>query len=662
MKLLNNLSCKLNFLVGLAGLFLSSTVFSNNVAKDDLEYLHFGTKRFNFIFPKEYQEFSNKIISTTDQLANYYEKIYDHKLDEKTEFMLASEFNQIGNGYATMLPYSSTMLYPGGIFLFDDFASTNWIATLVYHEMSHLYQLNVKTGSLNRFSKFLFGNNWVSFFPIPIAKFPFLTFPFPVTTHPNVLTPDFLLEGNAVFNESRFGYGGRLYSGHFRAIFYLLLKEGKIEIDRIINNTFDFPYLREKYIVGAYFYNYLAYTYGIEKSSAYFKAQSKHYINPLLFSSTFEEHFGDDFEEVLHQAFIKHSLNSVILKNERDSKLIATSSTYNPLNRNKNGAYFLSSQDGVAEPMVYVVPVDGNVSNKKTNLKNGKLFYIDGAIHSAAIGLVDKHKKLPSLWGENRKLNKKFVNKYIFDEKNGKFIYADGKRSLERPFLMIDDKDVGESYSSALISPDGKPVYFTQKGKVRTLMRGNEALYSYKGYYGKPVDILPTGAIVFVGPTSVGSGLFMHSYGEVVRIGSSDLVVDARWLRDTEFLIVEVGIEGYEYRRADLSYSRYQEPHEYAYFFEKDFHKEDIPLKEGKGVEYKSKSYNELRNLRFSSFNLYYNSVLHNRTKFYSNGIFVDPLNYNELNLTVTFLRDFRDKYFKGLYLNKKNLLNWGFY
>ena len=41
-------------------------------------------------------------------------------------------------------------------------------------------------------------------------------------------------------------------------------------------------------------------------------------------------------------------------------------------------------------------------------------------------------------------------------------------------------------------------------------MLGNKELY-HIGYYGKPVDVLPTGAILFGTPTARGSGLFIYN-------------------------------------------------------------------------------------------------------------------------------------------------------
>ena len=116
-------------------ILFSKSVSANNVAPDDQPYFSFKTGNYNFIFPKEYRAYADKVIQTVIQLTEHYEKIYDFSVDEPTDVMIASHFSQLGNGYATMSPNSQTVMYPGGIFLFDEFATTNWLATLVYEKL-----------------------------------------------------------------------------------------------------------------------------------------------------------------------------------------------------------------------------------------------------------------------------------------------------------------------------------------------------------------------------------------------------------------------------------------------------------------------------------------------------------------------------------------------
>ena len=146
------------------------------------------------------------------------------------------------------------------------------------HESSHLYQLNAKR-DLSRIGHAIFGNNEPGNIPVPIDTNPLTFFPVPFLTHPNVLLPTWLLEGNGVFNESRFGNGGRLFSGASRALFYSLLKANLLDETRLTNNGLYFPFGTEKYIVGGYFSLYLAERFGTLAVNRFFWAHAIHYFN-----------------------------------------------------------------------------------------------------------------------------------------------------------------------------------------------------------------------------------------------------------------------------------------------------------------------------------------------------------------------------------------------
>ena len=632
---------------------------ANNVAYDDLPYVRLKKEDMYYILPNAYKYFAEKIINTNSILMELYDTEYGFRLDGETEYIFASHLSQIGNGYVSMLPFSTAVLYPGGVFKFDDFATTNWLATLVYHETTHLYQLSTNNSGPGKFSQLFLGNNWVNFLPLPIKIFPLVTIPLPILTYPNVFMPDFLLEGNATFNESRFGYGGRLYSGHYRAMFYMMLNKNLLRPDRVLMNHVDFPFQREKYIGGAYFWAHLAYEYGFERAAQFFKYFSTKYLNPSRFYNAFEEYFARSFDDYLMTAFADYRVQANAQLRFSKSELISTSAVYNPLNKNEKGIFYLNSDTGKSDRELIVVKNRDEVFRTKTNLLPGKIFEINEYFYSAAVSLVDRKKQLPSLWGVDMKPFKAFNDKYVMDIRGELFVYADGKRSIERPYIIYKGRDFGEVFSSVLIHPQQELVYFKQEGKKRTLMLGNKELYSYKGYYGKPVDVMPTGGILFIAPTARGSGLYMHSMGETVRVGRSDLVVDARWIESKYFLVVELSKNGYEYRVAHIEDAKFDPVFEYAFYFEKDGWNEKVPF-ESKKIETSPVEYNEFKTLKYSRSNLFFNSITHGDTSVIGNATLVDPLNYNTIYLGFDIDSESREKYYNFSYVNQKRLLNWG--
>ncbi len=88
----------------------------------------------------------------------------------------------------------------------------------------------------------------------------------------------FLLEGNAVLNESRFGNGGRLYSGYALAELIEMANGGLITPELTYNSTLEFPYGEKSYLIGGFFQKFLADRYGIDRVNSYFKSYSKQTI------------------------------------------------------------------------------------------------------------------------------------------------------------------------------------------------------------------------------------------------------------------------------------------------------------------------------------------------------------------------------------------------
>ena len=136
---------------------------------------------------------------------------------------LISDYNQIANGFSTQWPNNRQINYVGGTQLVDYFTTTSWLDTLLYHETAHNYQVNVKGSVVSRSLHSVFGNG-TFIVPIPLAV-------------PNAMENSFMLEGNAVLNESWHGNGGRLYSGRLKAQTLLQAKAGNIVASDVYNRS-----------------------------------------------------------------------------------------------------------------------------------------------------------------------------------------------------------------------------------------------------------------------------------------------------------------------------------------------------------------------------------------------------------------------------------------
>ena len=298
--------------------------FSSFSPNDD--YLVYENNRFQLIYTKNNQPEATYIAKKLPILLDYYAKIYGFELDEKIKIALVSNKIQLANAFSTQIPFNQDIYYNNGSLYINYFSSSSWLDTLLFHELSHNYQLNAKQ-SISKHLKKVLGNNFMPIFVGPI----------PVFTMPNILLPNFLLEGNALYNESVFNNGGRMYNGEIKALVNDMINS--ITLNQIINNTDTFPYGQTAYIIGGYFWQYLVNKYGFKKVNIFFINHSIHYINPLFYNQTFLQMFGNSLYQEINNFLKLHKIKNQFFK-KLDFNVIATSKQKIYLSKIDNKIYF----------------------------------------------------------------------------------------------------------------------------------------------------------------------------------------------------------------------------------------------------------------------------------------------------------------------------------
>lgn len=156
-----------------------------------------------------------------------------------------------------------------GIFAYpphDGFPSLveNWYRMIIVHEYTHRMHIT-NTRGLPRLATILFGTLF----------------------HPNLLTPAWLIEGIAVYSESKSSpYEGRLNSPYFPSYLMVRAKEGRFpDLNTMTHSPFDYPHHEGIYLYGGQFLQYLATRYGEEKLSEFFSfigGSLLSYIGPIF--------------------------------------------------------------------------------------------------------------------------------------------------------------------------------------------------------------------------------------------------------------------------------------------------------------------------------------------------------------------------------------------
>ncbi|MEK6555608.1 MAG: hypothetical protein AABZ31_10235, partial [Bdellovibrionota bacterium] len=559
----------------------TSASYAFTVSADD-DYFISSADDYDFIFAENFRPYLKALQEQNRELKATYEKDFAWKLDEKAALILTSQRNQISNGFATLFPNLHTVFYGGGTELVDDFAATSWARVLLLHETSHLYQLDAKQDYSVFLHKYL-GN------PLPN-----LVPPFTYMMVPNVFLPTFILEGNSTFNEGRFGNGGRLYSGEYRALFLNLLRTGKINSTRLINDHIFWPYGQEKYLVGGYFQLYLAETYGIEKTNQFFLANAKYFLLPFQLKKSFEDAFGVGYDPAI-KAFIERfrPLAAEMQTVPGSSKIRSIS--HRGLARDpQTGNITFFTSDGKSRPVYYQVSGAASalgIKKKKMNIPLGEPIYLDGELYTASSEKVHHNQVRFGLFSQNYKARRDSLDHFVFDTYKNKKLYSFVPDSFVETQLYESDsrngnvKYLGVAHSSALYSPQGDILFFRQKGTERTLLKNGQPLISYKGHYGKIVDAKANGDIYFVASTERGVSLFRYTQSKLERMHAADTIVDATALNDKDWVVTEITATGYEYKLISDLKPTQEAPNYYQYFYEDNkFENINVPAPKAGGL------------------------------------------------------------------------------
>lgn len=585
-----------------------------NVIENDKSYSMSDYQNFELIHTKQDSQKARQIAYVLSQILSLYAKDFSHSPSGKPTLVIASNKNQIANAFATISPFPMMMWYGSGGAMIDYFASSSWSEILALHETAHIFQLNAQS-DFSKGLKSVFGN---SVFPIFVPpNLPII----PIFTYPNIFLPTALLEGNAVFNESRFGIGGRLFSPYYRAVFLSFVKNNKIDLTSFINNHNTFPYTEEKYIFGAYFFAYLAQTYGMKKTNKLFITHAQHYIalSPFGLERTFKELFGKDLTSIFYE-FLRFYSQKAKNFTPSNGEIIAKSKFFVDMSKVDGKILFLAS-NGKSLPSLHVLE-----QNKKTTIKDdfflGKPFLINGKPWTTS------SYKIYSLYDGNRNSNANFDNKIIHDINKDKVLYFKTTDFGSRT-LYLNNEKIAPIDSGAIFDKNQSYYYFVQNGPTRTLHKNKTPLIGFDGFASKLCDIVGD-KIYFTAATRYGSGLFVYNNAIIERMGNADDILDARHIKNDEFLTTTIASDGFYYKKVRLSKTQ-DVPVLYTYDFEQDT---TIDFSPNQLMPKSTSSYNHILGLRYSSTQASL-STIDDKNEISARIDFIDALLQNQLSILL---------------------------
>ncbi|MGE4131365.1 MAG: hypothetical protein AB7F86_06985 [Bdellovibrionales bacterium] len=620
--------------------FFTQTVWASVLLPGFEAYFTTRIGQTQYIYHPEAREIIRPLVAHHTRVRQEYDRSFGWSLEEPQDLILTSYRHQVANAYATISPNIKSVWFPAGAGFLDEQAASSWLYLLDLHETAHVYQLNAK-GRLGSTLYQVFGNvPYILFFGVPI----FL--------HPNVFTPRFLLEGNAVLQESRFNVGGRLHSGEVRALVLAQIQKDQIQPNRLINDQFRFPFGLVDYLQGGYFAAHLAAKHGIEKTNQVFVAQGDHFLWPFILNKTFRQHFGASYPQEIRE-YVREWKPLADRQKSSESNPVLAATYVEQLNHDQGRIWFLSS-DGKRLPQLHIIDKDRRtISTERLDLPLGQVYFFDGQPLSVSSQQHDLHHIEYSLYGEGARLDKSHRGVLLTDRRAGHEVGLDIRSSWIEPRLLLDGTFYDVAHSRAILDSEGHVYYFRQNGVERILYRDREPVFRYEGFYGKLTEVLADGSILFIGNTDAGSSLYQFKEGEIRRLFDSDRIVDARQIREDEFLLVEVGADGHAVFK-DRAKPRTARPAHYSYGF---FQETLLPDPNMATSLVEETSYNQFLNLRHSG--IEFSSSLSNWSGLGASAIagFTDPLEYNSLALGYATTQ-FRGKSALAQYTFSRFLLN----
>lgn len=621
------------------------------VVPNDEEYFTYedDKKSYELIYTKENTPYAKHTVAVEDALQKDYERLFNWKLDETMYVGLISKCNQIANGFSTQWPNNMQMNYIGGAQKIDYFSVKSWIDLLLQHETAHNYQVNVKESPISQGLHTVFGNGSIYTQLIPLIV-------------PNAVENPFMLEGNAVLNESWHGNGGRLYNGALYAQALLAAKAGKITPQNMYNLSLDFPYYGfDWYLIGGHYNYYLAKKYSFEKVHTYFKRHSEDFWWPQFTNASMEDTLGVDFETSLKNFADEYAKRAGHMQ-LASGKQIATSQMFYSLGNDANEVFFLVNERGVESPMLVAYnKKNGIIEYKKGSwradrvIKAGEKYYTQTSMN------VSPTKKYMGLFDEDGFIKEgsesKVVQGYLSD---GRAVYFDVATSFNEPQLYIGNKFYARVNSSVYIDKNDNLYYFTQESdKTRTLYKNKTPLYSFKSFYGNISGVDSKGGVYFVSNSEFGSTLYRYENGKITRGSEADNIVEARIIDDSTVLLGAVNDKEFYYVVSPLKSIDTKQYDRKLFFESAPFYgpyKADLSQQQNKRVE-EAKPYNEMLELHYSGTDaLYFETGV--GSFIIINAKFADPLGQNTASVFVQ--KDDLGVWLSGVqYENSKNFISY---
>ena len=236
----------------------------------------------------------SRLIDEAEKSEKFIDDLYGWKPSKKLTTVYDRELDT-ANGWTNIFMKRAVYLYifpPERYSVLSSYK--NWEQILHVHEYFHAAHIEMD-GGLPHVANLIFGIFWF----------------------PNGMIPTWMIEGGAVYAESRIGGKGRLNSPLFKSYLYSFFEENRqLELvnlsgvtDMWLSGTF--PYL-----YGSFFYDYLVKRYGTDGMKGLFEEIKDDFFPLVLLSRNFKKTFKERTQDVYAEFSAEYRKNALAKKTE----------------------------------------------------------------------------------------------------------------------------------------------------------------------------------------------------------------------------------------------------------------------------------------------------------------------------------------------------------
>ena len=345
----------------------------------------------------------------------------DHLPDGKTIIVIADDTDD-ANGFASVLPRNAIQLYatgPGSFSELDD--HDDWLYGLVAHEYTHILHLDTMEGLPTIYNR-IFGKTWA----------------------PNQILPRWIIEGIAVYEESKRSAGGRNRGTRFDEFIRIARHAGKdLRLDQVAGAPRQFPRGNAAYIYGSHFLKYIFDRFGDDTvrkmghvTGAYPVPFSVNRSIAKVVGKPFTELY-DDWKDYLRDRYGMQEM-AAERRGLRDGRALTHTAEGNawPHYSADSKELYWVQYDGYSPPMVRAMPAGGDMGAAR------HVVQID------ALGPYDLLSDGSLIYQQNRQ----YRRDYSFED----LFYWDSK--TQQSVRLTHGARTGDP----AVSPDGRSIAFSQ--------------------------------------------------------------------------------------------------------------------------------------------------------------------------------------------------------